>query len=75
MTDQLVQNYKYRRDIMVVLLIVTVFVHITLSAGLSTYGRDGKSLNQLITKADKRLYFAKENGRNQVIARDPDTHQ
>jgi diguanylate cyclase (GGDEF)-like protein len=50
-------------------------IQITLSAGLSTYGCDGKSLNQLIAKADKRLYHAKENGRNQVIAHDPDSNQ
>ncbi len=50
-------------------------IKITLSAGLSTYGADGEELNQLLNKADKRLYYAKENGRNQVIAHDDEAMQ
>lgn len=50
-------------------------IKITLSAGLSTYGADGEDLNQLLNKADRRLYYAKENGRNQVIAHDDEAKQ
>lgn len=39
---------------------------ITLSIGFSTYPEDGNSKVELIQKADRGLYDAKENGRNQV---------
>jgi diguanylate cyclase (GGDEF)-like protein len=39
---------------------------ITLSIGFATYDEDGKSKMELIQKADRGLYDAKENGRNQV---------
>ncbi|WP_205967698.1 GGDEF domain-containing protein [Paraglaciecola sp. 20A4] len=45
-------------------------IHITLSAGISSFGQDGYDLNRLLDTADKRLYYAKENGRNQVISND-----
>ena len=45
-------------------------LHMTLSAGVSSYGTDGQSLNELMLVADRRTYAAKRAGRNRVIARD-----
>lgn len=39
---------------------------VTISLGVSTYPEDGKTPAELIEQADKCLYNAKENGRNQV---------
>ncbi|MBR5555336.1 diguanylate cyclase [bacterium] len=39
---------------------------VTISLGVSTYPHDGSTPSELISSADKRLYLAKENGRNQV---------
>lgn len=39
---------------------------VTISLGVSTYPLDGASASEIIEQADKRLYYAKENGRNQV---------
>lgn len=39
---------------------------VTISLGVSTFPQDGESSSEIIKKADERLYFAKENGRNQV---------
>ena len=39
---------------------------VTVSLGVSTFPQDGISPEEIIETADKRLYFAKENGRNQV---------
>lgn len=39
---------------------------VTISLGVSTYPQDGQTPDTLIDVADKRLYNAKENGRNQV---------
>ncbi len=39
---------------------------VTISLGVSTFPEDGSSPSEIIEQADKRLYFAKENGRNQV---------
>ncbi len=41
-------------------------VSVTISLGVSTYPEDGKTAAELIEYADKCLYNAKENGRNQV---------
>jgi len=41
-------------------------VDVTVSMGLATYPEHGSSVGQLIDEADKALYSAKENGRNQV---------
>ena len=41
-------------------------VQITISLGVSTYPTNGKTPTELIEYADKCLYKAKENGRNQV---------
>ena len=41
--------------------------NVTISLGVSTFGdEDGKTPAQIIESADKRLYHAKENGRNRV---------
>lgn len=40
--------------------------HVTISLGVSSYGQDGVTPSELIEAADKRLYNAKENGRNRV---------
>ncbi|MFA3789527.1 GGDEF domain-containing protein [Aliiglaciecola sp. SL4] len=42
-------------------------VNITFSAGISHYGADGINLDDLLVKADERLYLAKEKGRNCVV--------
>ncbi len=42
--------------------------HVTISLGVATYPLDGKSASDIIDCADKRLYYAKNNGRNQVGA-------
>lgn len=39
---------------------------VTISLGVSTFPEDGQTPNEIIEHADQRLYFAKENGRNQV---------
>ncbi len=41
--------------------------NLTISLGLSNYPADGRSFEQLVECADKRLYRAKASGRNQVI--------
>lgn len=43
-------------------------VSVTISLGVSTYPHDGQTPSELIEAADKRLYNAKNNGRNQVGA-------
>ncbi len=40
--------------------------NVTISLGVSTYPADGESAVEIIEAADKRLYNAKNNGRNQV---------
>lgn len=40
-------------------------IYITSSIGISFYPQDGTSAEKLIHKADKAMYFAKQNGRNQ----------
>jgi diguanylate cyclase (GGDEF)-like protein len=45
-------------------------IKITLSAGVAAYGIDGDNLDSLMNKADKRLYIAKNNGRNCVVVAD-----
>ncbi len=44
-------------------------MQLTLSFGLAQYG-EGQSRNDLFAVADQRLYAAKHNGRNQVVAED-----
>lgn len=40
--------------------------HVTISLGIATYPQDGQTPQELIEFADKGLYKAKENGRNQL---------
>ncbi len=40
---------------------------VTISLGIATFPDDGKSIEELVQKADAALYAAKENGRNQVV--------
>lgn len=40
--------------------------NVTISLGVSTFGDDGVTPSEIIESADKRLYNAKENGRNRV---------
>lgn len=42
--------------------------NVTISLGVSTYPEDGEAADKLIESADKRLYKAKNNGRNQVVS-------
>lgn len=39
---------------------------ITVSLGIAYYGKDGTTIHDLYNNADKALYNAKENGRNQI---------
>ena len=41
-------------------------VNITISLGVSSYPQNGNTAQELISYADKALYYAKEHGRNQV---------
>ncbi len=41
-------------------------LNITISIGIATYPSDAKEKQELIDKADRALYFAKESGRNQT---------
>lgn len=41
--------------------------NVTVSLGVATYPDDGETPDTIIEEADKRLYFAKEHGRNQVV--------
>jgi diguanylate cyclase (GGDEF)-like protein len=41
-------------------------LRVTVSFGIAVYGQHAKQLDLLISKADKALYRAKENGRNRV---------
>ncbi|RNF40763.1 EAL domain-containing protein [Planococcus salinus] len=40
-------------------------IYISTSIGISLYPNDGKTTDELLRKADKAMYFAKQNGRSQ----------
>ena len=40
---------------------------VTISGGVSTYPKDGRTSSELISAADQALYQAKNAGRNQVL--------
>jgi diguanylate cyclase (GGDEF)-like protein len=40
---------------------------VTMSIGVALH-KDERDVTELISKADQALYFAKENGRNRVVA-------
>ena len=48
-------------------------VRITISGGVCTYPRDAATVNELLDKADKGLYFAKTGGRNRTRYWEPGT--
>jgi diguanylate cyclase (GGDEF)-like protein len=43
-----------------------ITLKVTISAGIAGFPADGQTGEQIILKADKALYFAKQNGRNKV---------
>jgi two-component system cell cycle response regulator len=45
---------------------------ITISVGLAAYGYDGTQAEDLLDRADARLFQAKESGRNRVVAAPPE---
>jgi len=45
---------------------------ITISIGLAAYGYDGTQAEDLLDRADARLFRAKDSGRNRVVAPPPD---
>ncbi len=45
------------------------WTHVTISLGVASMPEDGKEPQELIEYADRCLYIAKENGRNQVVSR------
>ena len=45
---------------------------VTISLGVAIFPNNGKSVDELINAADKALYQAKEQGRNQVVVADSD---
>lgn len=59
---------KVRRNVSV---IPTETRKITVSMGIAEYGKDGISWTELYNNADSALYYAKENGRNQVVMYEP----
>ena len=42
-------------------------VRLTISIGIANFPRDGRTAEELIARADKALYAAKESGRNKVL--------
>ncbi len=49
--------------------------HVTISTGVSEYPKDGKAYEELFQKADKALYIAKANGKNNIVFYDDDVHK
>ncbi|MBQ4282455.1 MAG: GGDEF domain-containing protein [Lachnospira sp.] len=48
--------------------------NVTISVGVSNYPQDGTSYEELFRKADKALYVAKANGKNNYVVYDEDEH-
>jgi diguanylate cyclase (GGDEF)-like protein len=73
MNTSLIQGYELVEKLRVELsntplIVDNETIKITFSAGVSTYGDDGISLDALLANADKRLYVAKAQGRNCVFS-------
>ncbi len=45
-------------------------IRFTVSVGAAVFPHDGDTLEALLQRADRRLYRAKEGGRNRVVAAD-----
>jgi diguanylate cyclase (GGDEF)-like protein len=43
-------------------------VHVTISAGLASFPQDGEDAAELFALADERMFQAKKQGRNRVVA-------
>jgi len=43
-------------------------IHMTISAGLASYPQDGEDAAELLALADERMFQAKREGRNRVVA-------
>ena len=50
-------------------------LHITISTGISSYPKDGNSYEKLFKRADKALYVAKGNGKNNYVFYDEEKHK
>ncbi len=50
----------------------TELAHVTISIGVATYGYDGTRADDLLDRADARLFQAKEAGRNRVLGPPPE---
>ena len=48
------------------------WTHVTISLGVASMPQDGETTESLIEYADKCLYVAKRNGRNQVVFEFPE---
>jgi diguanylate cyclase (GGDEF)-like protein len=44
-------------------------VHVTVSAGVASWPEDGPTVGDLLATADRRLFTAKDAGRNRVVGR------
>ena len=42
--------------------------HVTISAGLAAFPQDGNSAGELFASADERMFQAKREGRNRIVA-------
>ncbi len=49
-------------------------LHVTISTGVSSYPKDGRTYEALFQKADKALYIAKGNGKNNYVFYDDVEH-
>ena len=43
-------------------------IRVTISVGVASFPESGDNVNELVSSADKALYFAKENGRNRIAS-------
>ncbi len=56
-----VQNFKFLKEY------VTEDVHLTLSFGIASFPEHGNSENEILSKADRALFIAKNTGKNKII--------